>query len=86
MGLESLVPLVLQGGAVVAFMFMWWFTRQDLIYEREQRRIEREVYERRLREREDKFDAASERGLTNAHATTIALNAIRDVIVQGRQQ
>lgn len=67
-------------GAVVILLGAWWLERKDKEYEREQRRIEREAYERRLQERENKFDALTERGINNAHAMTTTVTATKESI------
>lgn len=83
MGIESLIPLILQGGAAVALALMWWFERQDKLHERSARDEERKEYIAELKERDGRLNDLAERGINNAHATTTALTTIKDLIVQG---
>lgn len=85
-GLEWFLKVVVvdpRMGAVVILLGAWWLERKDKEYEREQRRIEREAYERRLKEREDKFDVQVERAITNAHAMTTAVTSTKDALTAG---
>lgn len=81
MGLEALVPLAIQGGTAVAFIIMWWFERQDKLHERGKRDAERDEYIAELKERDKRLTELAERGLNNAHATTVALTTIKDLVI-----
>lgn len=85
-GIESLIPLILQGGVAVVLALMWWFERQDKLYERSERAAERREYLAELNKRDARLNDMAERGINNAHATTTALTTIKDLIVQGTRQ